>query len=123
MKTQLQMFELKDRVKHNIPTGYIGSSYDRHIAELCSLYHRRGCMHRHLKTYDVSLDAKVGGIEIRSSYFGYKEIKFDYNYRERDGAECPYYIGHMVGDKQTDWVMWCILYDLKLLFVVPRRMR
>ena len=123
MKTQLQMFELKDKVEQHFPSSWMGSGYTTHKAELRSLYHRRRHMHPHLKGHDVSLDTTVNGIVVRCSYFGYKEIKFDRQSRERNGANCPYYIGHMVGDRQTEWVMWCILYDLKLLFVVPRRMR
>ena len=124
MKTQLQMFELRDKVQQHFPTSWTGVGYITHSAELCSLYHMRGHMHRHLKTYDVSLDTIPNGIIIRSSYFGYKEIKFDRQSRYRDGANCPYYIGHMVGDgRRTEWVMWCILYDTNLLFTVPRRIR
>ena len=80
-------------------------------------------MHPHLKTYDVYLDTSPNGILIRSSYFGCKEIKFDRQSRYRDGANCPYYIGHNIGDRQTEWVIWCILYDINLLFTVPRRLR
>ena len=123
MRTQLQMFELKDNAQQRFPTTWDCHAYRVHKAELHSLYCWRHCMHKHLKGYDVSLDTTVNGISVRSSYFGFKEIKFDRQSRYRDGANCPYYIGHMVGDRRTEWVMWCILYDLKLLFVVPRRMR
>ena len=124
MRTQLQMFELKDSVQQRFPTSWDCHAYRVHEAELCSLYHRRGRMHPHLKGYDVSLDTTVDGILVRSSYFGFREIKFDRQSRYRDGANCPYYIGHMVGDGgRTEWVMWCILYDINLLFTVPRRMR